>query len=524
MLSRASGLSSRATRLPLLYAGFLLYVGAVIGARLWTWGAVFSGGEVYFADPDCYARMSRAVLWEKARWQPIRHHDFENWPEGATPHATLPMDAVIGEIAVPLVRTTMPLASPGRVRDVAGAWVGVGLAVLTAAVLWGWWVAGDGGGAWRAGGLALFAASPIAVHGQALGRPDHQALLMLLLVAAFMGEWKLGRGEGCRWRIPTGFAWGLAMWVSLYEPVVCFALAQIARCWAQGRRFFARDRLALALSTAAVAASGWSWEGRLPEWPGGADFAAWAGMIGELRAAGWGTLVGWLGWSTAALAATGLWRRECRAEALIAVALIALTAWQARWGSVAVVGCAGLWLSWPKAVVRGRSARAALGVVAVAGFLPILSAWEVEIGAAPAAREKKLTEDRALRAAAARMAAEPGPFVSAWWHAPALAYWSGCPGVAGSSHSALPGIIRTARVFTAEDPAAIQAALAFGPVRWVAAGNPAELAENGAAVLRIAAPARTAVGDAWMNPMMTPDGWRWEGGVGTVRLFAVPVR
>ena len=39
------------------------------------------------------------------------------------------------------------------------------------------------------------------------------------------------------------------------------------------------------------------------------------------------------------------------------------------------------------------------------------------------------------------------PVCAPWWQCPAIAYWSGQPAVAGTSHEGMPGIVDTARFY-----------------------------------------------------------------------------
>src|SRR5436305_5439388 len=67
----------------------------VLLARCANYPQVFIAGNIYFTDADCYARMTRV---QKCMAHPgliLRHHDFENYPEGITPHTTAPLDYMI---------------------------------------------------------------------------------------------------------------------------------------------------------------------------------------------------------------------------------------------------------------------------------------------------------------------------------------------------------------------------------------------------------------------------------------------
>src|SRR5204862_5159564 len=101
------------------------------------------------------------------------------------------LDYLILALALPLkLFTTQPL-------DMAGALVSPLLALAAAWFLWWWsrqmkfryrWVM-----------LILFAISPILVHGTALGRPDHQSLLILLVTIAICAEWTLQNLQVTSW-------------------------------------------------------------------------------------------------------------------------------------------------------------------------------------------------------------------------------------------------------------------------------------------------------------------------------------
>src|SRR5213075_2996071 len=148
----------------------------ILAARCANYQDVFVAGNVYFTDADCYARMTRVRMCEKNPGLIVRHHNFENFPQGTTPHTTAPLDYLILALALLFKPfTTQPL-------EVAGAFVSPLLALAAAWFLWWWsrqmkfrygWVM-----------LILFAISPILVHGTELGRPDHQSLLMLLVTIA----------------------------------------------------------------------------------------------------------------------------------------------------------------------------------------------------------------------------------------------------------------------------------------------------------------------------------------------------
>ena len=103
--------------------------------------------------------------------------------------------------------------------------------------------------------LILYAISPILVHGTELGRPDHQSLLMLLVMIAICMEWSLQTSSDAiresrivlhirGWAMISAGAWALAIWVSAYEPVILFLIVITTSFLVNREALFARDRRA----------------------------------------------------------------------------------------------------------------------------------------------------------------------------------------------------------------------------------------------------------------------------------------
>ena len=104
----------------------------VLATRCTNYQDVFVAGNIYFVDADCYARMTRVRMCAARPGLILRRHDFENFPQGTTPHTTAPLDYLILGLALPLKPfTTQPL-------DMAGAFVSPLLALTGAWFLW-WW-------------------------------------------------------------------------------------------------------------------------------------------------------------------------------------------------------------------------------------------------------------------------------------------------------------------------------------------------------------------------------------------------
>lgn len=460
-MSAPSAILRRASWLTLAL-GLLL----ALGLQCANWRQVFPGdGTVNFVDADCYARMTRAAEIAAHPGRIIRWHTFENYPFGVRPHTTAPLDYLIAALRV--VFWSAP--------DLAGAWVSPLLGVATAAGLWLWAQRERLPGA--AIMLLIFGGSPILAQGFALGRPDHQSLELACLAAALAAEWAQWRAPSRGWGLIAGAAWALALWTSLYEPLIVLATMGVATACFHRAAFRERERLPGLILGGVMLAGALAAERLTVRFPGESPyFAAWAQSIGELRSVPpWSpTLYGWTG-RALLIAPFLLWRRGAagRAHLLMLLTMFALTCWQVRWGYfLALVYVISLpeQLAAFLPVWRGWAAVAIIG-----GLWPMATEWSGRL-AAPSAEVLEQREDTALlretAAFIAKQGGAEGGILAPWWLSPALAYWSGGSAVAGSSHESLPGTVDAARFYLADDPAEIAAILRARRVRWVVAYEP----------------------------------------------------
>src|SRR5436309_5405091 len=193
----------------------------ILVTRCANFGDVFFGGQINFIDADCYSRMTRARICFEHPGTIVRRHDFENFPNGTSPHTTAPFDYLI----VSLANALMPLSK--NALDLAGAIVSPLLSIALGIFLC-WWTR-KMRLRFRWGSLILYGASPMLAHGFALGRPDHQSLLIALITIALCAEWTLTQESSQSWSIVSGASWALALWVSLYEPSVLLLIV-VACC------------------------------------------------------------------------------------------------------------------------------------------------------------------------------------------------------------------------------------------------------------------------------------------------------
>ena len=215
----------------LAFLAEIIFISALIlVTRCANYGDVFFGGQINFIDADCYSRMTRARICFEHPGTIVRRHDFENFPKGTSPHTTAPFDYLIVALATALI----PLSQ--NALDLAGAVVSpllsIGLGIFLC-----WWTR-KMRLQFRWGFLILYGVSPMLAHGFALGRPDHQSLLITLIAVALCAEWMFAQQATRGWGIVSGASWALALWVSLYEPLVLLMIV-VACC---ARSMIKRER------------------------------------------------------------------------------------------------------------------------------------------------------------------------------------------------------------------------------------------------------------------------------------------
>lgn len=470
-------------------AGAAVLAALFLASVSWNRTQVFvpkSDGEmlIVYADGDCHSRMQRAALVGKQPGTVVQTHGFENHPQGTIPHTTAPMDYLIAALGV-FVR---PL-------DVAGAWISPLLGLLTLLFLFLWSRALDLGLRWPM--LVLFAISPALTHAFALGRPDHQSLLVTLTTIALASNFAFVRTARSGWAWTSGAAWGLALWVSWFEPLILLLAQEIARVAALRRSACPKAwRHALVL-TAGLALGAWALEGFRNPWPSEdvrALFPRWAGLLGELQGATPEAMFMWTGWLLVPAPLLLAWNYYKSRDPLaltvllLLVVVTALTGWQARWnGWQASIFC--LALPWILAPLRRTWL---VWTTFLVSLWPMARAWDARLFPAPAERarqQERVIEAALLEEVGAFLAAQPrGGVLAPWWVSPALARASGQPMVGGTSHQSLPGSADTARFFLADDDKVALARLHLREVRYVVTDDPERIVATSAQLLGVPAP------------------------------------
>ncbi|MEP7014994.1 MAG: hypothetical protein ABI925_06110 [Verrucomicrobiota bacterium] len=475
----------------------------ILATRCANYQEVFVAGNIYFTDADCYARMTRVRMCSEHPGLIVRHHEFENYPDGTTPHTTAPLDYLILALSILL----QPLTT--HAIDLAGALISPLFALPGGWFLWWWsrrmkfryrWVL-----------LILYAISPILVQGTELGRPDHQSLSMLLVTIAICAEWTLCREAGdtpattlSRWSIAAGIAWGLAIWVSAYEPLILFLFLILFMLVSPRHRHLFKARQNSWISFAAILAIAGLIERRLPSLSildSTAIFKNWARTIGELAHVSPANVI-WLRWSgylllfvpvlvlmgsikiKSMIKSVSMSRQETPAFILfLLVATYGLTIWQARWAYFFVLIFA---LTLP-ALLEPIKSRSAVWIAFTLSILPILRDWDERLwpnDAEVARLVEQRKEGMELHELAISLRSSGiHPFLAPWWLSPSIAYWSGQPGVAGSSHEGISGIAASSRFFFSDDWRKAREILENHKIQSVFVYNAERVAQNSSIIL-----------------------------------------
>jgi hypothetical protein len=461
-------------RRQLAFLAEIIFISALIlVTRCANYGDVFFGGQINFIDADCYSRMTRARNCFEHPGTIVRRHDFENFPKGTSPHTTAPFDYLLVAVATALI----PLSR--NALDLAGAIVSPLLSVALGIFLC-WWTR-KMRLQFRWGFLILYGASPVLAHGFALGRPDHQSLLIALIAVALCAEWVLTQQATPGWGIVSGACWALALWVSLYEPLVLLMIV-IACC---ARSMIKRERGIGWIVFVAILAIAFMIERRIPVWPSrefGGALRNWSATVGELAHVSLASTIwfNWCGWLLL-LVPILLWPKRNRSTPIFLTALLlstfTLTIWQARW-SYFFVMIFGMLV--PEILSFLRKPMIAATVFSAALF-PIAQAWDHAFGNEELARraENKI-EQLELLTISSQI---DGAFIAPWWFSPALSYRSRQPGLGGSSHESIEGIVETSKFFETSNAGKAKQIIEHSDVSWIVSYDADRVAQNSAQIL-----------------------------------------
>jgi hypothetical protein len=472
------------------WAGLAMWLALTLAACCWNWRQVFVAGQVYFADPDCYSRMTRVQQVIATPWKSIRFHDFENAPMGIVPHTTAPMDLLVAALAgvIHLGSWVTGFHSPCPPLDLAGAFLSPLLGMTLIAFLWCW--GRKLALPYRNAVLAIAALSPILAHGCQLGRPDHQSLVLLLVGTALASELALWKRLSRAWELFSAVLWALALWASFFEPLILLAATALLRVGVLGRKSIPNRRAVVIFALLLVVAMLFDgWRVRALSAEERSYFFRWALNIGELRHATLPQLFCWTGWLLIVSPALLLWRfwkardSSCVALAALLLLLTGLSLWHMRWAYFLAFAFA-LSLPWALAAMPWKPVA---WLAFVISFWPMAAEWDRQLYPDEdrrTAREEDREDALLLRETAqALISPERAIILAPWWLSPAIAYWSGQRCVSGSSHQSLPGTVESSRFYLSTAPEEAREILRKRSVNYVIAYEPARVISNSAQIL-----------------------------------------
>ncbi len=468
--------------------------------------------QVYFVDGDCYSRMTR-VREIMEGWGMIHYHAWENYPLGTWPHTTAPFDYLVVALAVLL----KPFVADSI--DIAGAIVSPILGVLMTAFLALW--ARELNQQYRKLMLLLAALSPILVHGTALGRPDHQSLEMLLATVGIGAELIMARRPCVSWGIVSGVAWGLALWVSLYEPLVLIVVIYATKLIFYRPSLFVKERLWGLGVFVGILGLAYLLEGKYlvksfmieaHDQTLRTYFVNWSATIGEMSNVSVFSelLYRWVGFGLIAAPLLLMARLRDTKRSLLLLSLLvvtfALTIEEVRWGYFFALVYA-MSLPWQLSLFKRKWL---VYPVYLLSLWPVARDWDERLFPDPLHdldRALRLNDQRRLRQAADFIREKaPGCILAPWWWSPALVYWSGEPAVAGSSHESLAGIVDTSKFFSTTNPKLAEAICTQRAVETVVTGNPENIVVESVHVLGQPLPQHdnTMADILWERPHSAP--------------------
>ncbi len=468
--------------------------------------------QVYFVDGDCYSRMTR-VREIMQGWGMIHYHPWENWPIGTLPHTTAPFDYLIVGLALLLKPFTE------QYIDLAGAIVSPILGVLMTAFLALW--ARELNQRYRKLMLLLASLSPILVHGTALGRPDHQSLQMLLAAVGIGAELIMARAPCVSWGIVSGVAWGLGIWVSLYEPLVLIVVIYVTKFIFYRSSLFAKERLWGLGIFIGILGVAYLLEGKYLVKSFAIEahdqtlrtyFTNWSATIGEMSQVGIFSelLYRWVGFGLLVSPLLLIARLRDTKRSLLLLSLLvctfALTLEEVRWGYFFALVYA-MSLPWQLSLFKRQWLVYTLYLMSL---WPVARDWDERLfpdQLHDLEHVARLNDQRRLRQAAEFIKEKaPGGILAPWWWSPALVYWSGQPAVAGSSHESLAGIVDTSRFFSTTDPKVAESICTQRAVETVVTGNPENIVVEAVHVLGQPLPQQdnTMADILWERPHSAP--------------------
>ena len=501
----------------------LFFLALTVATRCANYHYVFAPGpngerQIFYTDGDCYSRMTR-VREVLEGWGVIHYHLWENYPVGIYSHTTAPMDYLIAALAL-LLKPFMK-----DYVDMAGAIVSPLLGVMTTAFLALW--ARELNQQYRRLMLLLVVLSPILVHGTELGRPAHHSLQIFLLAVGIGAELIMARAPCISWGIVSGIAWALALWVSLYEPLVMLIVVFLTKLIFYRNKLFVWERVPGVLIMLAILGIAALLEGKTLAqsfYIIGHDpvyktyLGNWLGTIEEMKSLNargghvffTDYLSHWVGWGLLVAPLLLIARlRDTKRSTLLLTLMVAtfyFAVKEERWGYFFALVYA-MSIPWQLSLFKRKWL---VWILFLVSLWPIAREWDIMLNDPLYAewRYAELNDQRRLRQAADFIKEKaPGAILAPWWWSPQLVYWSGQPALAGSSHESLPGTVDTSRFFVTTDPAVAKQVCDSRYVETVVTGEPENIVIESAHILGQPLPEKeedTMADVLWLKPHSAP--------------------
>jgi hypothetical protein len=138
-------------------------------------------------------------------------------------------------------------------------------------------------------------------------------------------------------------------------------------------------------------------------------------------------------------------------------------------------------------LLEGISSRALVWIAFTLSLWPVAKEWEARLWPNEAVTtvglERKTEAEDLRRLARAMVSDRTQPFLAPWWLSPAIAYWSGQPGVAGSSHEGIAGIVESARFYAATDVTEAERIIQIHKAEFILSYDADRVASNAAGIL-----------------------------------------
>jgi len=414
--------------------------------------------SAYMVEADAYTRLIRVqnILDGKGLIQSF--HPHENYPTGITPSTTLPFDLVILAI-YPVMQ-----AWSSEPLDWAGAVSAYLCFPVILALLYFW----SGRMEWRWEARALLLAGAAVTPGfmwaTPFGRPDHQALLLLLFTGGLTAElirWQPDRKDAGLWAGLGGACWGFALWTSLFEPLILFPLILITNLIARRREqhhfliaFFAVLVVAFLVEGSHLRDIVWGAVGIIDDEQTRAALGRWSDSINELRplfdsfekvTVNMGALIWLIPVTIGCLYRNKGLRVEHHLLVGLALLLTLCALFQTRWFYYATLGLLLLNALW---MHREKVAYLRYGILALIAVSWIYSWSEMFDQRRSAAEEEAKAGVKPVFYQIKKLAElakekDSGSVIGPYWLSPAFSYYSGRPMVASSSHLTIEGILDT---------------------------------------------------------------------------------